>query len=61
MRAGIKADMLVMRADIKADFANHSADLRRCLNSWTEGPAVKLIYIMGALVALPAMASFILR
>jgi hypothetical protein len=59
MRADSKADMLAMRADIKADMANLSADLRRSFNSWTEGPAIKLVYIMSALAA--AAVSFILR
>ena len=63
MRADSKADMLAMRADIKADtanlIANLSADLHRSFNSWTEGPAVKLIYIMSVLAA--AAVGFFLR
>jgi hypothetical protein len=59
MRADSKADMLAMHTNIKVDMANNSADLRRSFNSWTEGPAVKLVYIMGILAA--AVVSFILR
>jgi hypothetical protein len=63
-RANLRVDLVVeelraMRADSKADMKNLSADLRSSFNSWTEGPVVKLIYIMSVMAA--AALSFILR
>ena len=59
LRTGFKADLLDLHTSIKADMADNHADLRRSFNSWTEGPVVKIVYIMGILAA--AVVGLVLR